>query len=207
MGRRGFLNRSGAAIERVRPDERAGGSRRRRQVGRAGGDRCRALAPRRVHVIGVGLDHPLTWIRPETLAQNPNANAIRWGTMYNFRFESDRPPQVANATIGFFKTGLPITVAIQGPSAGASVNITVGGRVTTNFRGVSYAKVTIADAQGQQRVAFTNTFGYFRFANVASNNTYTVSVLKKNYTFAPQQISPSSDVVNVTFFAPPDPTP
>ena len=148
----------------------------------------------------------LSWAT-ETIAQNPNANAIRWGTMYNFRFESDRPPQAANATIGFFKTGLPITVAIQGPSAGASGNITVGGRVTTNFRGVSYAKVTIADAQGQQRVAFTNTFGYFRFANVASNNTYTVSVLKKNYTFAPQQISPSSDVVNLTFFAPPDPTP
>src|SRR5262245_11704782 len=26
-----------------------------------------------------------------------NANAIRWGTLYNFRFDCDRPPQAANA--------------------------------------------------------------------------------------------------------------
>ena len=52
----------------------------------------------------------------ETFAQNQNANAIRFGTLYNFRFDSNRPPEVRNATIGFFKTGSPITVAIQGPS-------------------------------------------------------------------------------------------
>ena len=55
----------------------------------------------------------LSW-NSETFAQNQNANAIRFGTMYNFRFDSDRPPQAANATIGFFKTGTPITVGIQG---------------------------------------------------------------------------------------------
>jgi len=58
----------------------------------------------------------LDW-NTETFAQNPNANAIRWGTLYNFRFDCDRPPQNTVATVGFFKTGSPITVAIQGPSA------------------------------------------------------------------------------------------
>ena len=53
----------------------------------------------------------------ETFAQNQNANAIRWGTLYNFRFDSDKPPLATNATIGFFKTGTPVTVAIQGPNA------------------------------------------------------------------------------------------
>jgi hypothetical protein len=52
----------------------------------------------------------------ETFVQNPNANAIRFGTMYNFRFDSDRPPTAINATVGFLKTGTPITVGIQGPS-------------------------------------------------------------------------------------------
>jgi hypothetical protein len=59
----------------------------------------------------------LTWTC-ETLAQNPNANAIRFGTLYNFRFDADQPPQSANATVGFFKTGSPITVAIQAPGEG-----------------------------------------------------------------------------------------
>ena len=57
----------------------------------------------------------LSW-SSETFALNANANAIRWGTLYNFRFDSNRPPQAANATIGFFKTGAPITVAIQAPA-------------------------------------------------------------------------------------------
>jgi hypothetical protein len=57
----------------------------------------------------------LTW-SSETLAQNQNANAIRWGTLYNFRFDSAQPPQPATATVGFFKTGTSMTVAIQGPS-------------------------------------------------------------------------------------------
>jgi len=51
----------------------------------------------------------------ETLAQNPNANAIRWGTLYNFRFDSNRPPQDDFAVIGFFKTGAPIMAPIQAP--------------------------------------------------------------------------------------------
>ena len=62
----------------------------------------------------------------ETFAQNQNANAIRWGTLYNFRFDTDRPPRTTNATIGFFKTGMPITVGIQGPSP----DVTCGGTPT-----------------------------------------------------------------------------
>jgi hypothetical protein len=58
----------------------------------------------------------LSW-NSETFAQNQNANAIRWGTLYNFRFDSNSPPQVVNATIGFFKAGTPINVGIQGPSS------------------------------------------------------------------------------------------
>src|SRR5205823_5283743 len=57
----------------------------------------------------------LSW-NSETFAQNQNANAIRFGTLYNFRFDSNRAPQPVNATVGFFKTGSPIIVGIQGPS-------------------------------------------------------------------------------------------
>jgi hypothetical protein len=61
----------------------------------------------------------LTW-NCETFAQNQNANAIRWGTLYNFRFDADQPPQATNAMVDFFKTGLPMTVAIQAPAGNGS---------------------------------------------------------------------------------------
>jgi hypothetical protein len=61
----------------------------------------------------------ITW-STETFATNQNANAIRYGTLYNFRFDADQPPQTANATVNFFKTGSPMPVEIQAPSGGGT---------------------------------------------------------------------------------------
>jgi hypothetical protein len=51
----------------------------------------------------------------ETFAQNPNANAIRFGTLYNFRFDANEPPSLQTATIKFFKTGSQIQVPVAVP--------------------------------------------------------------------------------------------
>ena len=56
----------------------------------------------------------LTWAT-DTFAQNQNANAIRWGTLYNFRFDSDQAPHTTSAMVSFFKTGSPVLVLIQAP--------------------------------------------------------------------------------------------
>jgi hypothetical protein len=56
----------------------------------------------------------ITW-STETFATNQNANAIRWGTLYNFRFDADQSPNLTDATVGFFKTGGPMPVLIQAP--------------------------------------------------------------------------------------------
>ena len=63
-----------------------------------------------------------TW-SAETFAQNPNANAVRWGTLYNIGFTSSRAPVPMNATIGFLKTGAPITVPVQGPALACFQNV------------------------------------------------------------------------------------
>jgi hypothetical protein len=75
----------------------------------------------------------LTW-NCETFAQNQNANAIRWGTLYNFRFDADQPPQATSATIDFFKTGSPLTVAIQAPVQGGTPTPTPTPTVTPTPR-------------------------------------------------------------------------
>ncbi len=44
---------------------------------------------------------------------NQNANAIRWGTMYNFRFDSPNPPEEGVATLGMFRPGVAPTVTVN----------------------------------------------------------------------------------------------
>lgn len=57
----------------------------------------------------------------QTFAENPNANALRWGTLYNFRFTADRPPTTGEVTIGLFAPaeGAPdlLVASIQVPAA------------------------------------------------------------------------------------------
>ncbi len=48
---------------------------------------------------------------------DPDANALRWGTLYNFWFEADVEPGDVQATIGLFKPGIPVEIA--GPTIGA----------------------------------------------------------------------------------------
>jgi hypothetical protein len=61
----------------------------------------------------------ITW-NCETFAQNQNANAIRFGTLYNFRFDADQPPNTKTTTVGFFKSGSPMSVQVQAPSQGST---------------------------------------------------------------------------------------
>ena len=145
----------------------------------------------------------MTW-NTESMAQNPNANAIRWGTMYNFRFDSNKPPAMANATVGFFKTGDQMLVQIQAPSAGVAAAVSVCGR-GTNSQGVglAYARVTISDAGGNPRTALTNPFGYYRFENVTAGISYTMSAAAKSYTFTPRTVQIDDNVSNVDFIAEP----
>lgn len=55
----------------------------------------------------------LTWSTSHTFGQNPYANALRWGTMYNFRFNANTPPRLSGGsiTIGLFKFGTPGAVS------------------------------------------------------------------------------------------------
>jgi hypothetical protein len=56
----------------------------------------------------------VTWT-PAPYASDPtNANAIRWGTMYTFRFDANAPPLAGTVTLGLFKPGSPSSLAVDG---------------------------------------------------------------------------------------------
>ena len=144
----------------------------------------------------------MTW-SSETFAQNPNANALRWGTLYNFRFDSNRPPQTMNATLGFFKTGAPITVQVQGPSPAVQAAVSVSGRVTTSGgQGVS-SYVTITNGSSYTRTIRTGTMGYYSFSDVPQGGTYTITVTANRYTFSPLTMPVTDNVNDVNFVADP----
>lgn len=66
----------------------------------------------------------------ETPAQNPRANAVRWSTTYNFRFDADAAPGIGRATIGLWKPGSPADFAaaaqVPGGIGGAGLFMCAG---------------------------------------------------------------------------------
>ncbi|MCH7995875.1 MAG: hypothetical protein IIB57_15720, partial [Planctomycetes bacterium] len=54
----------------------------------------------------------------DTYAENANANALRWGTLYNFRFTTNAEPAMTTLTLGLFRPGSPqtFTVTVPGPA-------------------------------------------------------------------------------------------
>ena len=57
----------------------------------------------------------------QNASENPNANALRWSTLYNFRFTTDTPPTNKTGSIELFKAtggGAPgiLTFTVAGPS-------------------------------------------------------------------------------------------
>jgi hypothetical protein len=48
----------------------------------------------------------------DTFDLNPIGNALRWGTLYNFRFVVDVPPSAGALTLGLFEQGTPQTVSV-----------------------------------------------------------------------------------------------
>ncbi len=139
----------------------------------------------------------------ETFAQNPNANAVRWGTLYNIRFDSNRPPANVNATVGFFKTGAPMTVQIQGPSTPTAAFVSVAGRVTNAAgQGLGGVRVSMADLGGVTRVStVTSSFGYYQFDNVATGAMYSFTPVSKRHTFTPQTITVNDNLTDLNFTA------
>jgi hypothetical protein len=63
----------------------------------------------------VSTGSPISW-SSDTFAHNQSANALRWGTIYNFRFDANVAPVGGAATITLFKPGSPASITTAGTS-------------------------------------------------------------------------------------------
>lgn len=76
----------------------------------------------------------MTW-STSTFAADPNANALRWGTLYNFRFTANAGPVARSATITLFKPGAggdTVSVPVMGPACLLEGDISGDGTVNFN---------------------------------------------------------------------------
>jgi hypothetical protein len=111
----------------------------------------------------------LTWAC-ETYAQNQNANAIRWGTLYNFRFDSNKAPMVGTVTLGFFKTGAPITMSAQVPTPDVNNPLTLNGVVSRKTHGAAGDFDIDLPVSGNAGVECRSTGGNHTLIFTFSNN-------------------------------------
>lgn len=110
----------------------------------------------------------------EDFAVNPNANAIRWSTTYNFRFISNRPPvggtDAGAVTLGLFKPGVdgdPTTINVPGiivPSTPCPADFNQVGGVTVqdifDYLGAYFVADTSADFNGADGVTVQDLFDF-----------------------------------------------
>jgi hypothetical protein len=73
----------------------------------------------------------------ETAAQNANANAIRWGTMFTFSFEADAQPGVGTASLTLFESGGVKNATVFVPSSNCCSGGDIAGYCTSNMNSAS----------------------------------------------------------------------
>jgi len=82
--------------------------------------------------------------------------------------------------------------------------VTVGGRVTKqNGSVIKNAQVTMTDSQGAVKTAITDSSGYYRFANVRAEQSYTFSASYRNVQFAqsPRTLLVTGENLGINFIA------
>ena len=101
-------------------------------------------------VIGTG---EVSW-STDSFATDPNANALRWGTLYTFSLTAEAPPVATDVTLTLFEPGLTATVtaAVFGP-AGAGVEMVRGDCNNDAATNISDAVFLLTHLFGQGVVA------------------------------------------------------
>jgi hypothetical protein len=79
------------------------------------------------------------------------------------------------------------------PLAPTAAMVGIGGRITTaDGRPIAGTTIVLTDSGGGQRSVVSDSFGYYRFNDVAAGEMYIVTAAGKGYTFVQQ-----SQILNV----------
>lgn len=140
------------------------------------------------------------------------------GCVVNASCAGNNPPQALprdqrGSTFVNFLRRVDQPVANTGGSDGTDIGavevqiltgagVTVSGRIiTSSGRGLSSARVTLTDQNGNTRTVQTSGFGYYRFTEVSAGETYFIEITSKQHSFAPQVIAVTGELEDLNFTA------
>jgi Carboxypeptidase regulatory-like domain len=134
---------------------------------------------------------------PLPTGESSNKSCVKFiayqGLTYVFQIDSS----------GNTPTGLVyLHLALINPLTPTASNASISGRVTNDSgRGISRSIVTLTDANGNERTATTNPFGYYRFVDVESGQNYVLQVKRKGYRFQnnPRVLNVNEDLTGEDF--------
>ncbi|MDQ6788078.1 MAG: putative Ig domain-containing protein [Acidobacteriota bacterium] len=90
------------------------------------------------------------------------------------------------------------------PLVPTAAMVSVSGRaLTPSGRGLMNAVINLTDADGNTRATRTNSFGYYRFADIAAGETYVFTIVSKHFQFTPQVVTVMEDIDSLNFSAVP----
>ncbi|MFM9903960.1 MAG: carboxypeptidase-like regulatory domain-containing protein [Pyrinomonadaceae bacterium] len=83
-----------------------------------------------------------------------------------------------------------------------AAGVSISGRVlTADGRGVRNARVTILNRQGIARNVATGPYGYYRFDDVETGQSYVARVVSRRFGFEPQVLQVNDNLTDVDFVA------
>ena len=109
---------------------------------------------------------------------------------------------IAQPVSGTSSTGgtFVLSGGFWGGSVAPATSVTVSGKVfTSDGSGLKNAVVTLMNSQGVSTRVITTTFGNYTFNNVATNDSYLVTVVSKRFRFAQKNLFVTDNVSNFDF--------
>ena len=88
-------------------------------------------------------------------------------------------------------------------SGATAASVSISGRVLTaggeNGRGLKNATVYLTKANGEIVTRRTSAFGYYRFDDIEAGQTVIISIVSKQYQFAPQVVNVTQELTEMNF--------
>lgn len=134
----------------------------------------------------------------------PFSQLVNLGGNANVGATSTKPATMPDTTLNWTLTNVSTWITggtrVKGLGVVAASG-TISGRVlSSRGRGISQVTVMLTGGNGENLVARTNQFGYYRFEDIEVGDTYILQARNKRYAFAPLVINFDDSISNLNIY-------